>query len=142
MAFPFRSLSWALVTIVCTAALLYSIARPEAAAPILGVVLFALYVGLLCEAILDVTMRPDLRMAQRLAWIGLCLFLLPLVPVMAGVYFLLGRRRSAELLAREDGPEEGADGGGAARGALRRVAHRPYSVRAGAARALRLRMSR
>lgn len=141
MAFPLRSLSWAFVTIVSTAALLYSIAQPEAAAPILGVVLFALYVGLLCEAILDVTTRRDLRLGQRLAWLAICIFLLPLVPVMAAVYFMLGRRRTAMLLAPRPKPGDEGDGAASAPG-FRRVAHRPYSVRAGATRALRLRLSR
>ena len=137
MAFPLRSLSWALVTIVSTGALLSSIVRPEAAVPILGVVLFALYVGLLCEAILDVTTRDDLRMRQRLAWLALCIFLLPLVPVMAGVYFLLGRRRTAQLLAAAE-PEAPAEAGPRPR----RLPHRLQGVRADAARALRLRAGR
>ena len=123
MAFPFRSLSWALVTIVSVAALLTSIFRPDAAGPILGVVLFALYVGLLCEAILDVTTRDDLRMRQRVAWLFLCILVVPLVPLMAGLYFLMGRRRTALLLAGGEAPGAAAAGPEAGR-----VAHRLYTV--------------
>lgn len=120
MATPLRTLSWALVTIVSIAALLLSIFRPEAAAPILGVVLFALYVGLVTEAILDVTGRDDLSMRQRAAWLALAILVLPLVPVMAGLYFLMGRRRSALLLGGplERGPEPWAG----------RVPHRTYTI--------------
>ena len=103
MAFPFRTLSWALVTIAAVGALLASVFRPEAAAPILGVTLFALYVGLVTEAILDVTSRDDLSMGQRAAWLAICILVLPLLPVMAAVYFLMGRRQSALLVG---GPVE------------------------------------
>lgn len=120
MASPLRTLSWALVTIVCVAALLFSIFRPEAAGPILGTVLFALYVGLVTEAILDVTSRDDLSVRQRLAWLALCILLLPLVPVMAGVYFLLGRRQSALFVG---GPLPQAPAPWA-----RRVPHRRYTI--------------
>lgn len=121
MAFPLRSLSWALVTIVSVAALLTSIIRPDVAAPVLGVVLFALYVGLLCEAILDITTRQDLLLRQRLAWLALCILVVPLVPVVAGLYFLMGRRRTALLLAGPPAEASGSD-------APRRVAHRFYTV--------------
>ena len=120
MAFPLRTLSWALVTIVSIAALLFSIFRPEAAGPILGVVLFALYVGLVTEAILDVTGRDDLSMRQRVVWLALCILLLPLVPVMAGAYFLMGRRQTALLVG---GPRERAPDPWA-----RKVPHRLYTI--------------
>lgn len=120
MAFPLRALSWALVIIVCVAALFVSIFRPEAARPILGTVLFALYVGLVTEAILDVTGRGDLSGKQRAVWLALCILLFPLVPVMAGVYFLLGRRQSALLVG---GPLPSPPTPWA-----RRVPHRRYSI--------------
>jgi uncharacterized membrane protein len=120
MGFPLRTLSWALVTIVCVAALLLSIFRPGAAAPILGAVLFALYVGLVTEALLDVTSRDDLSLRQRMGWLALVILVLPLVPVMAGAYFLLGRRQTALLVGgpRERRPEPWAG----------RVPHRRYSI--------------
>lgn len=120
MAFPLRTLSWALVTIVSVAALLASIFRPDAAGPILGVVLFALYVGLVTEAILDVTSRDDISLRQRVAWLALVILVLPLVPVMAGAYFLLGRRQTALLVG---GPRAGRPEPWAGR-----VPHRAYTI--------------
>jgi hypothetical protein len=108
------------VTIVSVAALLASIFRPEIAAPVLGVVLFALYVGLVTEALLDVTSRDDLVLRQRVVWLALLILVLPLVPVMAGAYFLLGRRQTASMVGgpKAARPEPWAG----------RVAHRTYTV--------------